>query len=134
MRRRRSSDTRAPGRRHRGAIPLDELVAAAGQLDGVRRRDLRAGDRLLVSTRNSIYSLDACDDGEFVVGGGWFERSGSGGQTLAVNGCTAGGQALFTDLVAAPGLFLEFGNGTKTTRIRRVRRIEIAPDRPTSES
>ena len=40
-----------------------------------------------------------------------------------MNGCTAGGRALFTTLIAAPGLFLELGDGTRTTRIRRVRRI-----------
>ena len=43
--------------------------------------------------------------------------------TLAVNGCTAGGRALFTGIVAGPGLFLEFGDGTVTTRIRSVRRV-----------
>jgi hypothetical protein len=118
----RRTETLPPGRPPRpAALPLDALVAASGELDGVRRRDLAAGDRLVVSTRNSIYSLVARADGRFVVSGGWFERHGGGARTLAVNGCTAGGHALLTDLVAAPGLFLEFGDGTKTTRIRRVR-------------
>jgi hypothetical protein len=123
MRRRRSSETRPPGRQRAAAVPLDALVCAAVTLDGVRRGALGAGDRLVVSTKNSIYSLVAREDGCFTVSGGWFERQGGGARTLAVNGCTAGGHALFTDLVAAPGLFLEFSDGTKTTRIRRVRRI-----------
>jgi len=123
MRRRRSSETRAPGRLRAAGVPLDALVSAAVTLDGVRRGELAAGDRLVVSTRNSIYSLLAREDGRFVVSGGWFERHGGGERTLAVNGCTAGGNALFTDVIAAPGLFLEFGDGTKTTRIRRVRRL-----------
>jgi hypothetical protein len=42
---------------------------------------------------------------------------------VAVNGCTAGGRAIFTGILAAPGLYLELGDGTVTTRIRRVRRI-----------
>jgi len=110
------------------ALPLTELVVCAERIPGVRRRELRSGDRLLVSTRNSIYSLLVCGDGEFEVAGGWFERQGVGAKKVAVNGCTAGGHALFTDLVAAPGLFLEFGDGTKTTRIRRVRRVGSAPE------
>ncbi|HEX9799679.1 MAG TPA: hypothetical protein VGC00_05865 [Thermoanaerobaculia bacterium] len=124
----RSTDTQAPGGRQRppAALPLEALVAASGELEGVRRRDLAVGDRLVVSTRNSIYSLVAREDGRFNVSGGWFERHGGGERTLAVNGCTVGGHALLTDLVAAPGLFLEFGDGTKTTRIRRVRRLPAA--------
>jgi len=123
----RSTETLPPGTERPPAMPLETLVAASGRLDGVRRRDLSAGDRLVVSTKNSIYSLVAREDGRFAVSGGWFERHGGGEQTLAVNGCTAGGHALLTDLVAAPGLFLEFGDGTKTTRIRRVRLLPAKP-------
>lgn len=108
------------------ALPLDRLVCAADQLEGVRRGDLAPGDRLLVSTKNSIYSLVARADGRFDISGGCFARdpdSGGGMRTLEVHGCTAGGHALFTRIVAAPGLFLELGDGTRTTRIRRVRGI-----------
>jgi hypothetical protein len=123
----RPTDTGASERSPRpAALPLDALVAASGELPGVRRRDLVAGDRVVVSTRNSIYSLVVREDGRFSVSGGWFARHGGGERTLAVNGCTAGGHALLTELVAAPGLFLEFGDGTKTTRIRRVRVLPAA--------
>ena len=107
-------------------LPLDSLVSAADAFDGVRRCDLGAGDRLLVSTKNSIYCLVARADGRFDISGGRFARDlgpEGGTQTLEVLGCTAGGHALFTRIVAAPGLFLELGDGTRTTRIRRVRRI-----------
>ena len=57
------------------------------------------------------------------VGGGWFEREGRGSATVEILGCTAGGHALFTDHIAAPGLFMEFGDGLRTTRIRTVRAI-----------
>jgi hypothetical protein len=109
------------------ALPLGALVSAADAVGGVRRRELVAGDRLLVATRNSVYALVARADGEFEVCGGWLARAGGGTRTLAVNGCTAGGHALFADIVAAPGLFLEFGDGTRTTRIRSVRRIAAEP-------
>ncbi len=109
--------------RPRPALQLEALADAARMLDGVRRGDLAPGDRLLVSTRNSIYTLTARAQGDFLVSGGWYERQGAGEVAVAVAGCTAGGRALFTEMVAAPGLFLEFGDGTATTRIRRVRRL-----------
>jgi len=105
------------------AIPIDELAEAAGLAGGVRRRDLDPGDRVIVSTKNSVYSLTARADGFFAVSGGWFEREGSGSATVEILGCTAGGHAIFTDHIAAPGLFLEFADGLRTTRIRTVRRI-----------
>ncbi len=107
----------------RHGIRLEALADAARALGGVRRGELEPGDRLLVSTRNSIYALTARPDGTFLVSGGWYGRTGRGEVRLAIAGCTAGGRALFTDLVAAPGLFLEFGDGTSTTRIRRIRRL-----------
>jgi hypothetical protein len=105
------------------AIPIDDLAQAADVVGGVRRRDLESGDRVIVSTKNSVYSLTARADGSFDVSGGWFEREGSGSATVEVLGCTAGGHALFTEHIAAPGLFLEFGDGLRTTRIRTVRAI-----------
>ena len=105
------------------AIPVDELAEAAGLVGGVRRRDLESGDRVIVSTRNSVYSLTVRADGFFNVSGGWFEREGEGECRVEVLGCTAGGHALFTEHIAAPGLFLEFADGLRTTRIRTVRRI-----------
>jgi hypothetical protein len=105
------------------AIPIDDLTEAAGAVGGVTRRELDPGDRVIVSTRNSVYSLTARADGTFEVSGGWFEREGSGTSTVEILGCTAGGHALFTDHIAAPGLFMEFADGLRTTRIRTVRRI-----------
>lgn len=107
------------------AIPIDDLVEAAGVVGGVRRQDLRAGDRVVVSTKNSIYSLTVRADGSFEVSGGWFEREGEGAVSVEVLGCTAGGHGLFTDHIAAPGLFMEFADGLRTTRIRTVRWIAV---------
>ena len=113
------------------ARPLELLTEAADRLDGVRRAELGPGDRLMVATRNSIYALTAKADGRFEARGGWFERAGKSGTEVGVVGCTAGGSALFTRIVAAPGLFLEFDDGTRTTRIQRVRVVrETAPPAP----
>jgi len=105
---------------------LEDLARVAERLDGVRRGELGTGDRIVVATRNSIYSLVQLDDGRFEVAGGWYQRSGRGSVRLGVSGCTAGGAALFTRLLAAPGLFLEFEDGTRTTRIQNVRLQRIA--------
>jgi hypothetical protein len=105
------------------AISIEDLAEAAEIVGGLRRRDLEVGDRVVVSTRNSVYSLTARADGSFEVSGGWFEREGAGTVTVEVLGCTAGGHALFTEHIAAPGLFMEFADGLRTTRIRTVRRI-----------
>ena len=105
------------------AIPIDDLAEAAEVVGGVRRQDIERGDRIIVSTKNSVYSLIARVDGSFEVSGGWFERQGEGTVLVEILGCTAGGHALFTDHIAAPGLFIEFADGLRTTRIRTVRRI-----------
>jgi hypothetical protein len=57
------------------------------------------------------------------VSGGWFDKNSDGPLTVAVNGCTYGGSLIRHDVVAAPGLFLEFGNSVSTTRICDVRVI-----------
>jgi len=118
-----------PRARPVGAISIDNLAEAAEIVGGVRRRDLDAGDRVVVSTRNSVYSLTARADGSFEVSGGWFEREGAGTVRVEVLGCTAGGHALFSEHIAAPGLFMEFADGLRTTRIRTARRIAAA-ERP----
>jgi hypothetical protein len=105
------------------AIAIDDLAEAAGIVGGVKRHDLHPGDRFIVSTKNSVYALSARSDGSFEVSGGWFEREGKGPTTVEILGCTAGGHALFTEHLAAPGLFMEFGDGLRTTRIRTVRVI-----------
>jgi hypothetical protein len=102
---------------------IHDLAEAAKVVGGVSRQELKPGDRVIVSTRNSVYSLTARFDGAFDASGGWFERQGTGGVTIEVLGCTAGGHALFTGQIAAPGLFMEFADGLRTTRIRTVRCI-----------
>lgn len=105
---------------------LDGLTAAATQLDGVWAEDLQPGDRVIVRTRNSVYSLLARADGTFDATGGWFTREQQSGDGLRIAGCTWGGTALLTRMIAAPGMYLEFGNSVRTTRIREVRLLRPA--------
>ena len=103
-----------------GRKPLDALIRQAEHLQGVRRSDLSLGDRVIVRTRNSSYSILSLGNGQYRVSGGWFDRMGVSPATTTISGCTWGGSAIKTDLVASQGLFLEFGNRVLTTRIQDV--------------
>jgi hypothetical protein len=102
-------------------VPLDTLTAAAGRLSAVTKNDLRWGDKVIVTTKNSVYSLFVVEDRTYWVTGGWFDKHSCSPQRVRINGCTFGGSAIMTDVVAAPGLFLEFDNRVTTTRIRETR-------------
>ena len=96
------------------------LAQQAGKTQAVRRADLQPGDCVLVTTRNSVYSLFFLGEGLFEIAGGYFDRKVGGPVTMTINGCTWGGRAIHSELVAARGLFLEFGNQVITTRIQKV--------------
>ncbi len=119
--RNRSHRHRRPRCRDRGQAvrTLDQIAAVACRIDGVWSRDVHAGDWVIVRTRNSVYSAAAVGDGTYHVAGGWF----TGDRTnlrVGISGCTWGGRVIQTRLVAAPGMFLEFANGVRTTRIQHV--------------
>jgi hypothetical protein len=105
---------------------LEEITNHAHSLEEVRKRDLRSGDRLMVTTRNSLYKIWVLDEGVYRVSGGWFDLRGMAPQRMAINGCTWGGSAIKQDIIAALGLRLEFGNRVLTTRIRDVCLIRAA--------
>lgn len=101
------------------ASTLEAIVEHASSLEEVRKKDLRCGDRVLVTTRNSVYTIWVLGDGRYWVWGGWFDLQGISPQRVGINGCTWGGSAIKHDIVAACGLRLEFGNRVLTTRIRQ---------------
>jgi hypothetical protein len=109
---------------------LGAVVQHANLSGAVRKDDLQFGDRVIVRTRNSVYSLWSLGGDEFAVSGGWFDQHGSSPMKVTVNGCTYGGSMIRFDVVAAPGLFLEFGNSVATTRIKEVRVERGAVDAP----
>jgi len=101
------------------AATLETIVAHAQSLEEVRRTDLQCGDRVLVTTRNSVYTIWVLGNGLYWVWGGWFDRQGISPQPVRINGCTWGGSAIKQDVIAARGLRLEFGNRVLTTRIKK---------------
>jgi len=104
-----------------GVRTLDRLAADAQAIDGVWSEAVEAGDFIVIRTRNSVYALVALGEGRYRATGGWFEATGANGSDVRIAGCTWGGAAIHTRLVAAAGMFLEFDNGVRTTRIKDVR-------------
>lgn len=100
---------------------LEARARSVEHLDAVRKRDVQFGDCVLVTTKNSVYSIWVLGNDLYRVTGGWFDREGQSPSTMTIHGCTWGGRAIASDILAAPGLFLEFGNDVITTRIRDVR-------------
>ena len=49
------------------------------------------------------------------------------GRRRRVIGCTWGGSALMTRMIAAPGMFIEFDNRVRTTRVKEVRHLRPTP-------
>ncbi len=111
---------------------LGAIVAQTSGLEAVRKRDLLCGDWVLVTTKNSVYSICVLGSDLYSISGGWFDREGVSPQKTTINGCTWGGSAIKNDIVAALGLFLEFGNQVLTTRIQHVRVIRCEEQQPYS--
>jgi hypothetical protein len=99
---------------------LEAITAHAGELNAVCKADLEFGDLVLVTTANSTYSIYALDDGFYSVSGGWFDRKALSPMKTTISGCTWGGSAIKSDIVAACGLHMEFGNGVVTSRIKKI--------------
>jgi hypothetical protein len=102
---------------------LGAVVDHSARLNAVRKADLEMGDQVLVTTRNSIYSIHVLQENLYSVSGGWFDQKGLSPSKVAINGCTWGGRAIKWDIVAACGLHLEFGNQVVTSRILDVQVI-----------
>lgn len=102
---------------------LEKIVNGAVQLKQVRKEELQFGDLVLITTRNSDYSVCVLEDETYIVSGGWFARKGLSPTKVSITGCTWGGSIIKVDTLAACGLRMEFGNRVITTTIRKVRVI-----------
>ena len=99
---------------------LDKIVESSMQLKLVRKEDLQFGDMVLITTRNSLYSVYVLDAEHYIVSGAWFDRKGLSPVKASIAGCTWGGNIIKVDTLAACGLRLEFGNRVLTTTIQKV--------------
>lgn len=99
---------------------LEKIVERTVYLNQVSKSDLDCGDLVLITTRNSVYTVRVFDNGLYLVSGGWFDRKGLSPMKITIRGCTFGGSIIKMDIVAACGLCLEFGNRVVTTAIQKV--------------
>ena len=118
-------ETRPRESQHR---TLGAIVDHIEHLEAVRKADLALGDQILVTTRNSTYSIHVLEEDLYSVSGGWFDKQGLSPSKVAINGCTWGGRAIKWDIVAACGLHLEFGNQVVTSRIMGFQIIRCRED------
>ena len=101
-------------------ISLKKVVQGADEIQKVPKGSLEPGDYVFVKTVNSLYSICKRDDNLFEVRGGWFDRKGLSPALIPIRGCTWGGSIINLGIIAARGLFLEFGNNLTTSPISKI--------------
>lgn len=101
-------------------LELKHLVDRADSLPQIKKSDLQPGDELKLKTKNSVYIIKVDKDGSYVVSGGWFDKMAMSPVITKINGCTWGGSVIKTDIVAACGLNVEFGNRLLTSTIQEI--------------
>lgn len=99
---------------------LKDLTDLSSNLPQVYKHKLQPGDHIFLKTLYSIYSIKVVNDCEYLVSGGWFDLQKISPQKLNIRGCTWGGSAIKTDIIAACGLCVEFSNNLVTSRISKV--------------
>ncbi len=112
-------------------MTIDKCVEQVPRMKSIRRGDLRFADRMLVTTQNSEYDLVMIEDDTFLVAGGWFDREHLSPHRVRINGCTWGGSMICLDILAAPGMCMEFNNRVMTSTIRAV--VVYRPQLPASD-
>lgn len=101
------------------AVDLERLAESCDSIQGLERNAISFGDRIVVTTLNSVYTINCLGDETFSVTGGWFDKKALSPAVVRIRGCSFGGSAINRRLVAARGLHIEFDNGVVTTAIRR---------------
>ena len=101
-------------------VSLEEVVHRADEIQKVPKGSLEPGDYVFVKTVNSLYSICKREDNLFEVRGGWFDRKGLSPAVIPIRGCTWGGSIINLGIIAARGLFLEFGNNLTTSPISKI--------------
>jgi hypothetical protein len=99
---------------------LKNLTETSSDLFQVYKHEVKQGDQVHLKTINSVYVIKVVEEGEYLVSGGWFDRQNLSPHKINIRGCTWGGTAIKTDIIAAPGLCIEFGNNLITSKINKV--------------
>ena len=98
-------------------VSLESITQASGKLKEVRKEILRPGDWVFAKTLNSTYRVRVLENGHYEVSGGWFDSKGLSPVQTRIHGCTWGSKIIKTNIVAACGMSIEFGNRLLTSAI-----------------
>ncbi len=101
-------------------LELSNLTRTIGEFPQLYKHKLEYGDQIYLKTLNSLYIIKVTDTGEYLVSGGWFDSQNLSPYKINIRGCTWGGTAIKTDIIAAPGLCIEFSNNLITSKITKV--------------
>jgi hypothetical protein len=99
---------------------LKNLTDTSDKLIQVYKYKLEKGDQVYIKTLNSVYIIKVVNNNEYLVSGGWFDKQNLSPYKINIRGCTWGGTAIKTDIIAATGLCIEFSNNLITSRIHNV--------------
>jgi hypothetical protein len=99
---------------------LEKIVSRMDSVQHVPRESLQQGDLIYIKTLNSVYTIRKTENNLYEVSGGWFDRKGMSPATMTIRGCSWGGSIINISMVAACGLYLEFGNNLITSPIREI--------------
>jgi hypothetical protein len=104
---------------------LLDIIEKSQNLEQIYKSTLRFGDQVILETSNSVYLIRVLDDGQYLVSGGWFEKNKLASVKTTIRGCNWGGSVIKTDIIAARGLHLEFGNKVVTSKIKKIIHIPV---------
>lgn len=99
---------------------LLDIVHKSQNLSQVYKSMLKVGDQIILKTNNSVYMIKVLENEQYIVSGGWFDKNNLTPTKTTIHGCTWGGSVIKTDIVAACGLHLEFGNKIVTSKIKKI--------------
>jgi hypothetical protein len=99
---------------------LEKIVHRMDDVKQVPKSSLQTGDTLYIRTLNSTYTIRKTEQELYEVSGGWFDRQGISPAIMTIRGCTWGGSVINIGIVAACGLYIEFGNNLITSPIRQI--------------
>ena len=99
---------------------LQKIVSRMDSVQHIHRESLEPGDVVYIKTINSVYTIRKTENNLYEVSGGWFDRKGLSPAVLTIRGCSWGGSIINISIVAACGLYLEFGNNLITSPIRQI--------------
>ncbi len=99
---------------------LSNIIDQSKYLNQLYKSRLKEGDQVILKALNSVYFISVLDDGKYIVSGGWFDKNNLAPVKTTIHGCTWGGSIIKTDIIAACGLHLEFGNKVVTSKIKKI--------------